>query len=395
MMRKIVRKAVLAISAAAILLLGTVGWLSESLPDTFYVSDPAVFSLPRYEMLSVEQETVLPASKGDIALAGQAELKLGGVVPVKTVSLQKTQRRYLVPCGTPFGLKMTTEGVLVVGLSPVETNSGTVCPAQTAGIQKGDIITAANGQQLTSFQQLAQQVSAGEPVELSVNREGATFSLSVVPVLSASGSYQCGIWGRDSSAGIGTVTFYDPATGMFGGLGHGVCDADTGSLMPLAEGDILPASILDVVPGTVGTPGELRGTFSSGFSIGTMLKNTSCGVFGLMRLSPSSNEPMEVGQKQEVFSGPAQILVTTIGEKPVLYDIEIEKVNYSDTPTRNMILRVTDSDLLAVTGGIVQGMSGSPILQNGKLIGAVTHVLVNDPTRGYGIFIENMLDAAG
>jgi len=396
MIKKLIRAAVLIAGSAAAVILGTAGWLESSLPDKFYVEDPAAFSVPRYEMLQVERKEILQVARGDTAFSVEAQLKLGGIIPVKTVSLQQSERRYLVPCGTPFGLKMTTDGVLVVGLSPVETASGTVCPAEAAGVRKGDLITAVNGEELESFSGLADEVasSGGGAVELRIVREDESVLLSVLPVQSVSGDYQCGIWGRDSSAGIGTVTFYDPATGAFGGLGHGACDADTGSLPPLAEGEVLPAVILDVVPGTAGTPGELQGSFTGGFSFGTILRNTSCGVFGLMRTSPSPAEPVEVCRKQEILPGEAQVLTTVDGKDPALYSIEIEKVSYSDTPARNMVIRVTDPALLQVTGGIVQGMSGSPILQNGKLIGAVTHVLINDPTQGYGIFIENMLSAA-
>ena len=397
MIRKIIRMAVSAVGIAAAAVITAVIWLDSSLPDSFYVSDPASFSLSRYQMLSVERENIMQVSRGDTALSSPAELKLGGVIPVKTVGLQQTEKRYLVPCGTPFGLKMTTDGVLVVGLSPVESSAGTVCPAQTAGLRKGDIITAVNGEELNSFEQLSDEVTSsdGRMVELMVSREGRELSFSMKPVRSVSGEFQCGIWGRDSSAGIGTVTFYDPVTGKFGGLGHGVCDADTGMLMPLAEGEILPAVILDVVAGTAGTPGELQGSFSGGFSTGTMLKNTLCGVFGLMRTAPSDADAAEICLKQDVKAGPAEILATVKGQTPARYDIMIEKVSYSDLPARNLVIRVTDPDLLAETGGIVQGMSGSPIIQNNRLVGAVTHVLVNDPTKGYGIFIENMLDAAG
>ena len=189
------------------------------------------------------------------------------------------------------------------------------------------------------------------------------------------------------------MTFYDPVTGAFGGLGHGVCDVDTGDLMPLGSGEVVQASILDVVPGTAGSPGELRGSFSSGFSAGILLKNTTSGVFGLLRTAPVRSGPVEVCPRQEVVAGPALILATLSGNEPAVYSIEIERVSYTDgSASKNMVIRVTDPNLLAITGGIVQGMSGSRILQDGRLVGAVTHVFVNDPQRGYGIFAENMID---
>ena len=394
-MRKAIRISTAVLGIVTALTLAAAVWFGSRLPDTFYVSDPAVFSLQGATVVPQKESDAVPVSGGDTALSTQAELKLGGIIPVKTVSLIQSEQQYLIPCGTPFGLKMLTDGILVVGLSPIETDTGILCPAQSAGIRKGDIITAASGEKLDSFDELSETVagSRGSAVELTVWREGRELQFSVVPVMALSGQYQCGIWGRDSSAGIGTMTYCDLA-GNFGGLGHGVCDADTGSLMPLAEGEILSASIFDVVPGISGTPGELRGAFSGGFPMGVMEKNTSCGVFGKLKNLPVFSEPTEVCRKQDIAVGPAQIITTLSGKSPEMYEIEIEKVTYSDTPTRNMVIRVTDPRLLEITGGIVQGMSGSPILQNGKLVGAVTHVLVNDPARGYGIFIENMLNAA-
>ena len=221
--------------------------------------------------------------------------------------------------------------------------------------------------------------------------------MQVVPVKAASDEvYRCGIWVRDSSAGIGTVTFYDPSTGVFGGLGHAVCDVDTGGVMPLAEGQVVPVSIHGVQKGEAGTPGELQGSFLTTLSCGELRKNTETGVYGVLNRNPAAGrEAIPICLRQEVKEGPVQILTTISGTEPALYDAVIEKVSLGDhTPTKNLILRITDPELLSKTGGIVQGMSGSPILQDGKLAGAVTHVFVNDPTRGYGIFAENMLDAA-
>ncbi len=396
-MRRIIKKLTAAAALAVMLVMGAVGYLDWALPDDYYTSAPEAFGLPQYQLLTVERQggaeavrTALNPVKDE-----QVTLMLGGVVPVKTVSLHQTEKRYLVPCGTPFGLKLIADGIMVVGLSPVETLAGIQCPAQSAGLRKGDIIRAANGVSLSSFQQLAEMVekAGGQTLRLSVVRGGDAFEALVTPVQSVSGVFQCGLWGRDSSAGIGTVTFYDPVTGAFGGLGHGVCDVDTGDLMPLGSGEVVQASILDVVPGTAGSPGELRGSFSSGFSAGLLLKNTTSGVFGLLRTAPVRSGPVEVCPRQEVVAGPALILATLSGNEPAVYSIEIERVSYTDgSASKNMVIRVTDPNLLAITGGIVQGMSGSPILQDGRLVGAVTHVFVNDPQRGYGIFAENMID---
>ena len=207
------------------------------------------------------------------------------------------------------------------------------------------------------------------------------------------------MWVRDSSAGIGTLTYLDPESGIFAGLGHGVCDVDTGTLMPLYSGEAVNVAITGVTKGESGSPGELRGTFSQEAPIGTLVKNEATGIYGQMDGIPDilsqGGEPVAVAMRQEVHTGKAMIRTTISGDTPVEYEISIERVSLSEqNPTRNMVIRITDPRLLSATGGIVQGMSGSPILQNGKLVGAVTHVLVNDPTRGYGILIENMLETA-
>ena len=200
------------------------------------------------------------------------------------------------------------------------------------------------------------------------------------------------MWVRDSTAGIGTLTFYDQKSQCFGGLGHGICDADTYELMPLRTGDILPVTISGVTKGMRGTPGELRGYFSDDEAIGSLGANTSCGVFGMLEQEPVGTVT-QIGLKQSVQTGEVQILTTIDNEGPKYYSAVLESINYhGDQEGKNFVLRITDSKLLEKTGGIVQGMSGSPIIQNGKLIGAVTHVFVNDPTRGYGIFAENMLN---
>ena len=229
-----------------------------------------------------------------------------------------------------------------------------------------------------------------------MRRGNLTFSVEVTAVKSVSEErYKLGAWVRDSSAGIGTLTFYDPGSGIFGGLGHAVCDIDTGEILPLQSGEVVPVNISGVVRGEVGEPGELRGSFAKGSVLGTLAQNGETGVYGQMRGFLTNQEAMSVAMKQEVHTGSAQIITTIDSGGYQYYDVQIEKVHFNDgSPTRNLIVRITDETLLEKTGGIVQGMSGSPIIQDGKLVGAVTHVFVNDPTRGYGIFAENMLKTA-
>ncbi len=317
-------------------------------------------------------------------------------IPIKTVDVEVVEETQVIPCGTPFCVKIFTQGVVVVGMSDLKSNGKTVNPARSAGLKIGDVITSINGIQVNTNEEVAAIIekSGGVPLSLSVLRSNMSFEVQITPVKADDGiSYKAGLWVRDSSAGIGTLTFYNPEEHSFAGLGHGICDIDTGDLMPLLSGDIVSANISGIVKGEKGTPGELRGYFSNNNAIGNLSANIQTGVYGTMDQCPASNEPMTVAMKQQVVPGKAQILTTIQGNEPQYYDIEIESVNYNeDVPTKNMIVKITDPELLEKTGGIVQGMSGSPIIQNGMLVGAVTHVFVNEPEKGYGIFAENMLE---
>ena len=302
--------------------------------------------------------------------------------------------RCLVPVGHTVGVKLFADGVMVVGLSDGET------PAKESGLREGDILLAFNGTDVDSieqFQRLLAENGAARAT-MSVRRGARTLTLPVTPEASSGGGYRLGAWIRDSMAGIGTMTFYDPQSGVFGALGHGVTDVDTGALMPLEHGSVMDATVKAVKRGESGSPGELRGDFDLTRDSGSLYANTDCGVFGVLdgeTNAVTTRPAVPVAKKGEVTTGKAAILANCGGDEVRAYEVEIERVYAGASPTRNLLVRVTDPALLARTGGIVQGMSGSPILQNGKLVGAVTHVLVNDATRGYGIFIENMLAAAG
>ena len=380
-------------TVTGLLLCSSLYLLDAAIPDrvNLFEGDPLTLSPVPALTTQLSQET-LPQS-GESC---QVDVKLFGSIPVKQVTVNVYDRTSLIPSGRPFGLKMFTQGVLVVGLCPVQTDSGTENPAAKAGLQAGDILLSINGQEVDTNEQVAMILSHcnGNAVNLQVEREGKTHTLSLTPALSRDGlGYKGGFWVRDSSAGIGTLTFVDPVNQVFGGLGHGVCDVDTGDLLPLRSGEIVPSSITDVTKATPGTPGELRGQFLSSQEIGTMQINCETGVFGTIQGDYVSGEALPVGLKQTVHTGQATILTTVDGSQPREYAIEIEKVNLNDqSNVKNMVIRVTDPLLLEQTGGIVQGMSGSPILQDGHLIGAVTHVFVGEPEKGYGIFLENMLD---
>ena len=325
-----------------------------------------------------------------------ARLMLLGTFPVKDVSVSLESRRYVIPGGTPFGIRLYTDGLVVSHTTPVYNGSREEYPAQEAGIEQGDVILSVNGRPLTSNEQLLTLVeqSGGMPVTMEIQHNNRNRTVSITPVLdSANHEYRTGLYVRDSCAGLGTMTFIDPETGSFAGLGHGICDAESGRLMPLLRGDIVPAEITSVRKSTCGNPGTLVGHFSGDESLGSLALNSEHGVYGTLRNLPAQTETVPVAYKQEVVRGKAVLLSSVDGGEPVPYAIEIEDISYNNrSNSKNMIIRITDERLLRTAGGIVQGMSGSPILQNGRLAGAVTHVFVNDTVRGYAVFAENMME---
>lgn len=294
--------------------------------------------------------------------------------------------------GQAVGIQVGTKGVMVAGLSQVTTDSGDKCPASSAGIKKGDMITEINGTAVNKAAELIDTVSSlgGMPARLTIQRGDSALSVTVQPVQNSDGQWMMGMWLRDGVSGIGTITFYDPISGTFGALGHSINDADTGTQMPLGDGCITGAEIVSVTRGTVGAPGELSGCADVGQVLGSIDSNTAHGIFG-KAYTALGTQRLETGP---ISTGSATIISTVSGTAAREYSVEINRI-YHDSEGTHVMLTVTDPTLLAQTGGIVQGMSGSPIIQDGKLVGAVTHVFVNDPTRGYGIYIENMLDAAG
>ena len=297
----------------------------------------------------------------------------------------------LVPGGIPFGVKMKTDGVLIVGFDDV----GADCPAAAAGLMPGDVITGVDGEESPDAGALVLAAREGNEVELTFLRGGTEYEATVIPVFSAEdGDYRLGLRVRDRAAGIGTVTFYDPESGFFAGLGHGICDGETGALLPLEAGEIFDVRVECVSRGEPGDPGEIRGSFASG-KTGALTGNTPLGAFGYFAAAPdAAAQPMALAPAREVEEGEAEIICTLGDDGPQRYTVLLKQVDADSDGQKNFVVTVTDPDLVARTGGIIQGMSGSPIIQNGKLAGALTHVLVDDPTRGFGVFIENMLAAA-
>lgn len=393
-----VRRSLAALAAAGALFVCGWGYMYCQLPDTFLVEQGQTLRIAQLPWLQPMQQNGA-AQAGAVPAGGSYNVTLSilGRIPVKTVRAVAVDQRAVTVCGTPFGIKMFAEGATIVGFTDIPAPGGGANPAKSAGLKIGDRILSIDGVATHDNQDVADalQEAAGRPVEVIYQRGGEQYTAVLEPVRDEeSGSWRAGMWVRDSSAGIGTLTFVDNSTGIYGGLGHPISDADTGQSIALRSGEIAPVTITGYEKGEAGVPGELKGRFTSQIAMGDILVNGATGVYGNIRVL-CSGQDMIVAQAQEVRCGPARILTTLEGTTPQWYDVEIERVSLGqEDPNRNMVIRVTDPQLLSATGGIVQGMSGSPIEQDGKLVGAVTHVLVNDPTRGYGIFAQTMLETA-
>ena len=370
---------------------------------TFMLSVVMGFSFALCQMTSSEALTVSQTAFGESlsdvdykAVMNEPTAQNTSVGASLTRAELKAKKLY--PGGIPFGIKFITEGVLIVGFCDFKAQGKTQNPSSAAGLKAGDRIISINSKPLTSAEELTSIVeqSGGKPLQIVYTRDGNKRETVLTPAYSDSeGIYKTGIYVKDSGAGIGTVSYIDPETLEFGGLGHGICEGDSGALIPISKGSVVDVTINGIKKGEVGAPGELRGYFNSG-RVGSLLVNNDCGVFGAFAKIPNGlpSKPLSIALKEELKSEKAYIYTTLDGCQPTQYEIEISSIKLTETRGKCFTVKVTDKALLDKTGGIVQGMSGSPIIQNGKLVGAVTHVLINDPTTGYGIFIENMLNAS-
>ena len=392
-MKKCIRafSAVCFFLSGAVLMLMMIGY--ARIPDEMTVNE--------FDEINVGRTYVCQAlSSSSAALKSEdsyiTSVKLFNVFPVKNAKVTVTKRKYVVPGGNVFGIRLYTRGVMVIRIDEVTTPSGNVSPGKIAGLREGDMIISADGVQITRNRELSSAFASGggKSLKLVIERNGEEKTLNFTPVKSDDSTYKGGLWIRDSTAGIGTVTWYDRSNGIFAGLGHAVCDVDTGEIMPLSGGDAVEAEVKGCYKGKSGSAGELCGIFSSG-TIGNLYVNSDTGVYGVMNAYDRKSSVLPVALRQEVKTGAARIICTVDESGPQYYDAEITKI-YSDNTEnqRNMTVKITDSRLLNKTGGIVQGMSGSPIIQNEMLVGAVTHVFVDNPEEGYGIFAENMTDTA-
>lgn len=327
------------------------------------------------------------------------EVNFLGLIPVKEVSVNIIPKAKVVPVGSTIGLKLYTNGVLVVGMSEIKNsiNSNTK-PYQNSGIKEGDLIVSVNKKEVSTTIELIEQVnkSKGENIDIQYVRNGEALAANIKPAKVSESEYKLGLWVRDAAAGVGTVSFYEPSTGGFAALGHGILDIDTEELISISTGEVVTTDIVSITKGEKGKPGEMKGSIANQSTIGEIVKNTEFGIYGkltnLTTLSINKEDEIEVALRDEIELGPAKIICTLQNNVKAEYDIEIEKIyKNNDVNNKSMLIKITDKDLLEKTGGIIQGMSGSPIIQNGKFIGAVTHVIVNDPCKGYAVFGDIMI----
>lgn len=368
-------------------------YIYSLIPSNLYIFEDSEVKVASLPMVTFEKSygSVQTVAGGEESLSYTA--MLFGSIPIKQVNVTDSDQRYVSVAGTPFGIKMFSDGVMVVGFTEIPTQKGYVSPAKIAGLELGDVIVKINGQTVKTNDDVEDMIlSAQSGMEIVFRRNNQEKTVNITPVLDKNtGTLRTGMWVRDSCAGVGTMTFYDVNSGMFAGLGHGIKDSDTQKNIPLLTGEIVPVDIVGITKSHNGQAGELKGAFTTDFAMGRVYANLENGVYGSV-FNPSNENMMPIASPSEVVVGQAQILTTVNSSQPQYYDIVIEKITLTTSDqNKNMVIRITDEALLEQTGGIVQGMSGSPIIQNGKLIGAVTHVFVNQVERGYAVFASNMV----
>ncbi len=354
-------------------------------------------------LASNTSKTVLTSSninKQKISTAGSNTLNINlfGGIKLGNVSVDVIPKTTVIPLGTAIGMKLYTKGVLVVGMTQIDSDeNGKTKPYENSGIEQGDTILEVNNKEIENTDDLIQEIenSNGNPITIKYQKDSQTLETSITPVKSQN-EYKIGLWVRDATAGVGTLTFYEPSTNTFMALGHGISDIDTEEIVEISNGELITANIISIVKGQKGTPGEIRGSIESGYTIGSIYKNTNFGVYGTVtnkvNLPINSGDALEVATRDEIKEGKAEIICQLDNSGTKKYEIEIEKIyTANNEDNKSMFIKITDEELLEKTGGIIQGMSGAPIIQNGKFIGAITNVLVSDPTRGYAVFADMMI----
>ncbi|MBQ2758452.1 MAG: SpoIVB peptidase [Clostridia bacterium] len=396
-MRKILKIMSVCISLLVLLMMGLTVYGNIVLPDKLYITNEEICLGKIFtadidsEFFSVQTANTSNTAETEIT----ATVKLANSIPVKTVAVEQKERSYVIPGGELVGIKLKTDGVLIVGTETFESDKGSVSPAEDAGIKVGDVLLSVNQTNITDNNSLTQAIadSDGSPMEMTLMRDNQQYTTTLQPQKSVeTNQYKGGLWVRDCVCGIGTLTYTDISTGSFATLGHGIYDSDTREIVPSTSGVLLSANLCGITKGKSGCAGELSGSFGN-TEYGNLQLNCDNGVYGYITVLASNEQAVPVAFASEVHTGDAQIITTVNGEKKY-YDIKIEKTDPFSTNNKSMIIKITDEELINTTGGIIQGMSGSPIIQDGMLAGAVTHVFLNNPQKGYAIFAQTMIDTA-
>lgn len=391
MIKRKLRRAAKSISVAfgvmSCMLFAAIGICDSVLADEYRYDEYGTLSFAGYDYITARG--IGEESQAISGENGKRQLMLFEAIPIKEVTASSVEPPMLAVGGEPFGIKLEAGGAVVVGFYDIDG----ACPARECGLSEGDVILSCGGEEVHTNQAFADAVmrSGGEPMELVILRNNEQKTLKLSPAFE-NGSYRAGAQIRDSCAGIGTVSFYDTQRCMLAGLGHAVCDSTTGEIFPCSRGEIAPVEITGIRKSEDSDPGELQGVFTNRPALGRILRNGESGIYGSISVDVASRRYLPLGFKQDIERGYASIICTLSDGIAKEYDIEIEKINLSDVGTKNMVIKITDPELIDKAGGIVQGMSGSPIIQDGKIVGAVTHVFVKDTCRGYAIFAENMYD---
>ena len=348
--------------------------------------------------ISKEKEEIITTSvnneENNVVKKEKVTLSLFNLLKLKEVDVTIIEKTKVIPLGNTIGLKLYSNGVLVIGMTEIEGCK----PYENSGIQEGDLITYIDNKQITSTDELIECVnnSNGKIINITYVREGKEYVTSIEPMITAENEYKLGLWVRDGAVGIGTATYYEPSTGNFAALGHGIIDSDTDELISIESGAVVTTNVINIEKGVEGNPGQIKGTVVNGQTIGEIYSNTEFGIYGKItsknKLNIIEENSLDVATRDEIEVGPAKIILTLEDGIRKEYDIEITKIyKNNNSDNKSMLIKVTDEDLINLTGGIIQGMSGAPIVQNGKFCGAVTHVFINNPTEGYAVFGDLML----
>lgn len=392
-MKKAIRIFDVILFFICVVIFGIIIWGNAALPSGVVTYDGN--SEPLAKVFTYTGKSTSLAVDRQTATPRRENLKLFGIIPVKEVTVTEKAEQKVMVSGEVFGIKLYTDGVIVVGIQEVQTDSGKKSPSGSAGIEVGDIIVAIDGENVYTSDQVQSILGAnnGGSFEVKIKRGERYRDYTVTPVYcEREGCYKAGMWVRDSTAGIGTITFYNKQSGIFAALGHQINDIDTKEIMPMLDGEAVKATVSKIEKSTRGTTGSLECDFTNQ-TLGKLLTNTDCGIYGAYAEVSECAKEYPVAAIQEVKKGKATLISTVEKGQPKKYEIEITHIGFNENNReKNMIVKVTDKDLIDKTGGIVQGMSGSPIIQNGKLVGALTHVIVGNPQKGYAVFAQTMAE---